>query len=51
LEFYSDVYSRLSEESWEGETHCGMAGKYSRKDGICGMNSYGKLADSDRRVN
>lgn len=35
----------------EKETHCGIAGKYSRKDSICSKNSYGKLADSDRRVN
>lgn len=35
----------------EKEGHCGIAGKYSRKDSIWGINSYGKLTDSDRRVN
>lgn len=35
----------------EKEKHCGVARKYSREDSICGMNGYGKLADSDRRVN
>lgn len=40
--------SRAEEEK---ETCCGLAGKYSKKDDICGMNGYTKLADSDRRVN